>query len=176
MATDGILETLFPLYIRSEPVNIHIALAQFFMDNTKLRIHKRGKNVVRDKIEDFIKNIPEEQVNDDKTVVVMINTASKTKSQPADYYKEPDWAELKRKHDEEWQRLAYPHLFAEKQTEVSKSDVEANDSDAPSNTNDKEQASSNINNNPTHSLNKPDDEEESKPKSKKKGWLLSLWP
>jgi hypothetical protein len=110
------LETLFPFLIRNESVNVHVNLAKFFMDNESLRIDKEGESAVKERIEDFIKNIPDEQVNDDKTVVVLINSSIKSKLQPENYYKEPDWAELKLKRDEEWKRLAYPHLFKEKET------------------------------------------------------------
>lgn len=113
LATDGMLETLFPLYIRKEPVNIHVALAQFFMDNQKLNIHEEGTNTVQSRVTDFIGNIPKEQVDDDKTILVLIDTSSKPRTQSDEYYSEPDWAALKKKHDEEWKRLAYPHLFGD---------------------------------------------------------------
>ena len=58
-----------------------------------------------------MENIPDEQVNDDKTVAVLINTSVRTKKQPKEYYQEPDWASLKKKHDDEWKRAAYPGLF-----------------------------------------------------------------
>ena len=116
LATDGMLETLFPFLIKNESVNIHVNLAKFFMDNRSLRIDEEGESTVKERIEDFVKNIPDELVNDDKTVVVLVNTSIESKLQPDDYYKEPDWVELKHKRDEEWKRLAYPHLFKEKET------------------------------------------------------------
>jgi hypothetical protein len=111
LATDGMLEPLFPFLIKNEKVSIHVNLAQFFMDNKSLCIDEVGEDAVKTRIEDFIKNIPDEQVNDDKTVVVLINTAITPNLQADEYYEEPNWVELKRKHDEEWKRLAYPHLF-----------------------------------------------------------------
>lgn len=117
IATDGMLETLFPFLIRNESVSIHIALAKFFMDNKMVRIDIDGEDAVQSRIEDFVKNIPDELVNDDKTVVVLINTSSNITSQPYEYYREPNWADLKRKHDEEWKRILYPHLFKDKVTE-----------------------------------------------------------
>jgi serine/threonine protein phosphatase PrpC len=118
LATDGMLETLFPFLIRNESVKIHVNLAQFFMDNRSLCIDKEGESAVKGRIEEFIRNIPDEQVNDDKTVVVLISSSIEPKSQPNDYYKEPDWAELKRRRDEEWKREAYPHLFKNAKTEI----------------------------------------------------------
>ena len=112
LATDGMLETFFPMYIKNDPVSIHISLAQFFMDYRSLRIVKLGPEAVQTHITEFMENIPDEQVNDDKTIAVLINTSVKTKKQPKKYYQEPDWAALKRKHDDEWKRAAYPGLFA----------------------------------------------------------------
>lgn len=112
LSTDGIYEIFFPIYIRNDPTNnIHVNLAQFFMDNTKLSVHKRARAEVEADITEFLKSIPDEQVNDDKTVVVLINTAIKAKLQPKEYYEEPDWAELKKEYDEAWRREAYPGLF-----------------------------------------------------------------
>ena len=111
LATDGILETFFPLYIRKEPVNIHVSLARFFMDNQELSVKTRTRAEVEADITAFLTAIPDEQVNDDKTVAVMINTAIKSNRQPDAYYTEPDWEALKKKHDEAWRRAAYPGMF-----------------------------------------------------------------
>ena len=118
LATDGMYETLFPYLIRNEPVNIHVSLAQFFMDNRSLKIDEAGEAATQARIEEFIDNIPDEQVNDDKTVVVLLNTSTEFDPQPDEYYAEPDWAGLKRKHDEEWKRQAYPHLFEAESEEL----------------------------------------------------------
>jgi len=123
LATDGMLETLFPFYIRNEEVSIYVTLAEFFMDNRRLQIEKRGELAVKEEIEKFIFNIPEEQVNDDKTVVVLINTSIKPKLMHADYYKEPDWVALKQKHDEEWKRQAYPHLYVDSDIEKKEDSI-----------------------------------------------------
>jgi len=123
LATDGMYETLFPYLIRNEPVSIHVNLAQFFMDNRDLKIDEVGETAVQSRIGDFINSIPDEQVNDDKTVVVLVNTSVEFTPQPDEYYKEPDWAELKRKHYDEWKRQAYPHLFKESNPEESLDDA-----------------------------------------------------
>ena len=127
LATDGMLEAFFPLYIKNEQVNIHVTLAQFFMDNKALCIDKEGEEKITAQMKDFIINVPDEQVNDDKTIVVMLNTSIKPSLQPKEYYLEPDWDELKRKHDEEWKRKAYPHLFKEKTVEKATPEPEKQD-------------------------------------------------
>lgn len=111
LATDGMLETFFPIYIKNDPVKIHVSLARFFMDYRSLRINKLGEETVQAHMKEFMEKIPDEQVDDDKTIVVLLNSSVKTKQQPKEYYQEPDWAALKEKYDDEWRRAAYPGLY-----------------------------------------------------------------
>jgi len=120
LATDGMYETLFPFYIRDEKVSINVTLARFFMDNRILHIDEMGEEATRARIAEFIANIPDAQVNDDKTVVCIVNPSIKTEMQPSAYYEEPDWAELKLKRDQAWKREAYPQLFADSSPESFK--------------------------------------------------------
>ena len=113
LATDGMLETLFPYLIQNEPVNIYVALARFFMDVQSLGVAELGEVAIQEKISDFVASIADEQVNDDKTVVVISSDSVVPKEQPESYYAEPDWKTLKKKRDEEWRRAAYPHLYKE---------------------------------------------------------------
>lgn len=117
LATDGMLETLFPIYIRNEEVNIYVALADFFMNPKKLQLDENGEEAVQDYMTTFIEGIPDAQVNDDKTVVVLVDTDVEFQYQQESYYAEPDWAALKEKYEEDWKRAAYPHLY--KETEES---------------------------------------------------------
>lgn len=50
-------------------------------------------------------------VTDDKTVVGVMNGENIPQANDPAYYKEPDWKKLQ----EDWNRLAYPHLYAEDQ-------------------------------------------------------------
>lgn len=120
LATDGMFETFFPYLIQNEPVNIYVALARYFMDIQVLGVSELGETAVQDKMFKFIDSISDAQVNDDKTVVVIASDAIVPKGQPESYYAEPDWTELKKKHDEEWRRAAYPHLYKGKDAAVQK--------------------------------------------------------
>ncbi len=111
LATDGMYEILFPIYIRNEKVNIYVALAQFFMDPQALHIEELGEPTVQAEMDKFVSSISEAQVNDDKTIVVMMNTSIKYTKQFDSYYAEPNWCELKKKYAEAWKRAAYPQLF-----------------------------------------------------------------
>lgn len=123
LATDGMLETLFPIYLREEPISIYVALARFFMDAKILNIEADGEETVQNRISTFIEKIPDAQVNDDKTVAVILNTDNKPALMAEDYYKEPDWKELKRKREEKWKRLAYPSLYNDEQNETEKTSL-----------------------------------------------------
>ena len=111
LATDGMYEILFPIYIRNEKVNIYVALAQFFMDPQALHIEELGEPTVQAEMDKFVSSISEAQVNDDKTIVVMMNTSIKYTKQFDSYYAEPNGCELKKKYAEAWTRAAYPQLF-----------------------------------------------------------------
>ena len=76
LATDGMYEILFPIYIRDEEVSIYTALAKFFMDPKSLKIESEGEEAVQEKIGKFMSGISAAQVNDDKTVVVIMNTSA----------------------------------------------------------------------------------------------------
>ncbi len=120
LATDGMLEIFFPVLLHSEKVNIYVALAQFFMDNISLKFDEAGEQAVGEKMTAFVQNIPEKQVNDDKTVLVVVNDSIKPEHLEDSYYQVPNWAELQKKRQEEFNRLAYPHLYAKEKAEEAK--------------------------------------------------------
>ena len=113
LATDGMFEVFFPIYIKKEKVNIHVPLARFFMDRELLHFEEVNENEVEARMNDFVKKIDPVQVSDDKTIVCAVNSTVECGKQPDEYYKEPDWDMLKRKFNEEWRRAAYPDLYKE---------------------------------------------------------------
>ena len=117
LATDGMLEIFFPFLLRPEKVNIYVALAQFFMDPLSLKFDEAGEQTVQENMSAFVRSIPEDQVNDDKTVLVMVNDAVSPARLEDSYYRVPDWATLRKKRQEEFNRLAYPHLYAKEAEE-----------------------------------------------------------
>lgn len=144
LATDGMFETLFPYLIQNEPVSIYVALARYFMDPDVLGIENRGEDDVQTSMNDFIASISDEQVNDDKTVVVIGNTAVEVIQQPDEYYKEPNWVELKRKRDEEWRRAAYPHLYNKENADIGKKEDQSIKDGLNENTEDRDEAPTDI--------------------------------
>lgn len=111
LVTDGIYETLFPYLLQGEEISIYVALAHFMMSNACLNFSSSSENNVLEKMESFISGISAEQVSDDKTVLVMHDDTITVNYQPESYYQSPNWAVLKRKRDEVYKKLAYPHLF-----------------------------------------------------------------
>lgn len=116
LATDGMLETLFPVLLRYQPVSIYVALAQYFMDRERLNFDELGESAVAEKMGEFISSIPGEQVNDDKTVVVLCDNEIEIMRQPDEYYTVPDWKKLEQERRDAYMREAYPHLFKGKDT------------------------------------------------------------
>ena len=83
------------------------------MSEESLGFSESSDAEVRERMEEFIGGIPGDQVSDDKTVLVMLDTSVRTESRPEEYYRSPDWAALKKKRDEEYRRAAYPHLYSD---------------------------------------------------------------
>lgn len=120
LCTDGILDILFPVLLRDQPVSIYVALAQFFMDKERLGFEEDGEAAVTEAMTTFIAGLQEDQVDDDKTVVVMCDSAIEVTPQEDKYYAVPDFASLEKEHREKFMREAYPHL-SKKDEEVAAS-------------------------------------------------------
>jgi serine/threonine protein phosphatase PrpC len=113
MATDGIFETLFPYLLKKNEDPVYVALAHYFMSEENLDFKHNGEKKVQEKMEAYIDSIPGSQVNDDKTILVMIDTNVVPKRLDDEYYKAPDWQKLKEEYDDAFRREAYPHLYDE---------------------------------------------------------------
>lgn len=111
LATDGIYETLFPVLLKDSGQPMYIALAHYLMSDESLGFSVVGEDRVRQNMKSFIESIPEAQVNDDKTVLVMLDPSVSVSKQPHAYYAQPDWAKLKRERAEAFRREAYPSLY-----------------------------------------------------------------
>lgn len=101
------------------------------------KFYKRLNEVYKVRTKDFEKYIEEikkynfpltlmDNVQDDKTIVALVNAEDDITNAGGDYYREPDWNALQ----EAFNRLAYPHLYKEEvEEETSKEPVEENDDD-----------------------------------------------
>ena len=119
MATDGIFDLLFPYLLNDQDIKIYVPLCEYLMNNESLHFSNRSKDKVCQKMEAFIDSLTKEEVNDDKTIVVMLDTSIKVTRQDDSYYATPNWAELKRIRDEKYFKEAYPSLFEKQNNEES---------------------------------------------------------
>lgn len=129
LATDGLLETLFPYLLQNQEVKIYVALAHYLMNEESLKFKDIGSENVQKNMENFVSSISEKQVNDDKTILVMLDVDANVKKMPKEYYAIPDWERLKKEHDEEFKRIAYPHLYSN----IEKDSISNNDIDSSEN-------------------------------------------
>jgi tetratricopeptide (TPR) repeat protein len=106
LATDGVYEALFPVLIRNQPINIYVALVRYFMDNELLQINdEKDEQATQEKIFNFLAD--GKAIEDDKTIVCLVNTSLKTEPQPDSYYAIPNWDDLEKQHKEELNRILY---------------------------------------------------------------------
>ena len=107
LATDGLYELFFPIYIRRKKVNIYVALAIFFMNPTHFIQNEIAiEDIIRVR-DEYVENLPENVVDDDKTLVVIVDTDVSVNMQNDEYYKEPNWELLKKEYAEEYCKKAY---------------------------------------------------------------------
>ncbi len=114
LATDGIYDLLFPYLLANSQNKIYVCLAEYLMNNEKLKFNKLNYKKVQEKMASFIDNLKKEDVDDDKTILVLLDTSIKVKRQPDDYYAVPDWKKLKDEFDKKYFEEAYPNLVADK--------------------------------------------------------------
>lgn len=67
-----------------------------------------------------------QSVQDDKTMVAIINTDIQFDTKEIEHFSEPNWDLLQ----EKWNQKAYPHLYLEKKTESSKIDTQSKEETA----------------------------------------------
>lgn len=92
LMTDGVFEQLCPPLMRGKEIDINIPLAKKFMDQFECN---------EDTVSDlevaackYLENYPRELLDDDKSIVVLINTARKPAAMSEEYYAIPDWKAL----------------------------------------------------------------------------------
>lgn len=96
--TDGVFEQLCPPLMRHKAVNINVPMARKFMERFEC---------IEDTVEElenaaykYLEHYPKESLDDDKTVVVLINTDRKPETKDDDYYAIPDWQALRAEAEE----------------------------------------------------------------------------
>lgn len=111
LCTDGIWDLFFPSLLRNEENPLYVAQAAFFMDPQDLGYGKESPEEIAIFMESYVRDIPENKVNDDKTVVVLCSDSVSVTKQPESYYARPDWAKIQAESQKKFLYEAYPHLY-----------------------------------------------------------------
>lgn len=95
LMTDGIWDLTCPSLIQGDKQPVNVAFVDKFLNAYDLdssEVKAFEKDVSR-----YIENIPRENVDDDKTVVLLINTDAKPKRMPDEYYSALDFEAIRSK-------------------------------------------------------------------------------
>ncbi len=111
LATDGIYELFFPIYIRGREISSYNALIKFFIDPYPFVLSEVNNEELINKRKDYLLNLPEDVVSDDKTIVVLIDGDIPYKLQDDSYYSEPNWEELITEWRQQYNQSAYGEVY-----------------------------------------------------------------
>lgn len=97
LMTDGVWEHACPPILKNEQQQINIGFVDMFLnhfglDDSETRSLEREANR-------YMKNFSQKRLDDDKTIVVIINSDAIPSRREASYYAPPDWVELTKKRD-----------------------------------------------------------------------------
>lgn len=93
LMTDGVFEQICPPLMRESDIDVNVPLARRFLDRfdcTQDDVPELEKAVRK-----YLEHYPRHLLDDDKTVVVLINSARKPKEKEEAYYAIPDWKLLR---------------------------------------------------------------------------------
>ncbi len=92
LMTDGVFEQVCPKLMRRSEIDVNVPLAQRFLD--KFDRSDDDAPELEEAAYQYLKNYPQDLLDDDKTVVVLINTKRKPARREDAYYAIPDWEGL----------------------------------------------------------------------------------
>ena len=98
LMTDGVWDQICYPLLRKESVKVNTSLIAPFMERTETE--QEEIEGVQKACEGFLEHFPRDQLDDDKTVVILYNTDNPATKMPVEYYLYPDWAKLKAKNRE----------------------------------------------------------------------------
>ncbi len=114
LATDGILELFYPIYLRSSEEYIYTSLANYFINIRAFCEKDFDFDIYKQSRYDYLSDISENIVDDDKTIIGIIDSSVFVDWQNDEYYKEPNWFELMEKYRREYKKKAYLEVKDEK--------------------------------------------------------------
>lgn len=89
LMTDGVWDQLVPPILRREDVRVNVALAERFMNRAEESEAELAE--VEETARAFLRELPREQLDDDKTALVLFDPSKPAKRLEDAYYMTPDW-------------------------------------------------------------------------------------
>lgn len=124
LATDGMLEAMFPKCLVITAVKIYVAMACYFMDNAILQLPEKDLEHIKASRESYVKNVIAKEISDDLTVAVIVDTKQSISYQENEYY---DIPEIIRNKKEEKDRCGYQEETEESMSSPEKLQAEGKD-------------------------------------------------
>jgi len=98
LMTDGVWDQICPRALKEQEIKINIPLTRKFMDRTE--DNDADIACLQDSVYKYLENYPRRLLDDDKTVVVIYDSKKPAKTLEEDYYKAPNWEQLRIKAEE----------------------------------------------------------------------------
>ena len=92
LMTDGVFEQICPPLMRNSIVDVNIPLAKRFLD--RFECSEADVTELEEALYDYLEHYPRYLLDDDKTMVVLINSERKPTQKEDSYYAIPDWEAL----------------------------------------------------------------------------------
>ena len=92
LMTDGIWDQMCPTILGKEESPINVAFAELFLNHYDIQ-EKDVKGLEKAAVK-YMQNFSKKRINDDKTLVAVINTEIKPHRREADYYAPVNWDAL----------------------------------------------------------------------------------
>lgn len=101
MMTDGILDVACPWILARTEQPVFVGYVRPFIDANVMKARSDAEfKQLEDEIAEFLSGDRSRLISDDKTVVGLVNTEIVPEVKAVEYYEDPDWAELRRAHDQ----------------------------------------------------------------------------
>lgn len=129
--TDGVFEQICPPLMRKKDVDINIPLARNFMD--RFDCDEESIQELEEAAYEYLEHYPRVSLDDDKTIIVLINTERKPEKKEEAYYAIPDWKVLREEAEKtlsNHEKLQHEVEDIDECTEVEADSLDMNNDDS----------------------------------------------
>ena len=92
LMTDGVFEQICPPLLRNGEVDVNVSLAKRFLD--KFEFTEVDESELEKTLYDYLEHYPRYLLDDDKTMIILVNPSRKPAQKAAEYYAIPNWEAL----------------------------------------------------------------------------------